>query len=106
MDTMNDLFMRGKAFFLNIYMPYKHTTIESVYQDSDIENQYEKICVSGIVGTGNVLVNLLILKMELIRDGVILLKKTINDMMTPQEEVTIINPENHDFEVVPDKKND
>ena len=47
--------------------PYKHVTIESVNEDADIENQYEKGSKKVVVGLGNVFVNLLIMKVDFIK---------------------------------------
>mgnify|MGYP001185054453 FL=1 len=53
--------------FSTFIQPYKHITIESVNDDADIENQYERASKKGVVVLGNVFVNLLILKVDFIK---------------------------------------
>ena len=53
--------------FPKLLLPYKHITIESVNNDADIENQYERVSKKGVVVLGNVFVNILILKVDFIK---------------------------------------
>ena len=53
--------------FSTFIKPYKHITIESVNEDADIENQYERVSKKGVVVLGNVFVNLLIMKVDFIK---------------------------------------
>jgi hypothetical protein len=55
------------AHITTFIQPYKHITIESVNDDADIENQYEKVSKKVVVGLGNVFVNILILKVDFIK---------------------------------------
>lgn len=110
MDSVTEFLSRGREFFMSIVNPYKHTNIGSVYQDVDIENQYEKAYVAGIVGSGNILVNLLVHKLQVLKYIGSNTIDYINEMMKPREEVTIIENEDgsstDDYEVVTDKKHD
>tara|TARA_B100001173_G_C15956867_1_gene533843 strand:- start:293 stop:676 length:384 start_codon:yes stop_codon:yes gene_type:complete len=127
MDTMNDLFLKAKIFFSTIHMPYKHNTVQNVYEDPDIENQYEKMCISGVVSTGNVSVNLLVGAIYLMKNIGVISTKYINEYLQKYninntgvnvvEESDINNEEsdenneeydenNEEYEVVQDKKND
>ena len=53
--------------FSTFINPYKHITIESVNEDADIENQYERASKKGVVVLGNIFVNLLIMKVDFIK---------------------------------------
>ena len=54
MDNVKDLLLKASTqfqiFFSTLHMPYRHSTIEGVYQDPDIENQYEKVSKKIVVG--------------------------------------------------------
>lgn len=113
MESVTEFISQSREFFMSIVNPYKHTTIGSVYQDVDIENQYEKAYVAGIVGSGNIFVNLLVHKLQLLKYIGRNTIDYINEMMKPKEEVTIIENEDgsstdssNDYEVVTDKKHD
>ena len=113
MDTMNDLFLKAKIFFSTIHMPYKHNTIQNVYDDPDIENQYEKMCISGVVSTGNVSVNLLVGAIYLMKNIGVISTKYINEYIqkntTNNIGVDVVEnsaENNEEYEVVQDKKND
>ena len=62
-NICNDFFQS----FPKLLVPYKHITIESVNNDADIENQYERVSKKGVVVLGNVFVNILILKVDFIK---------------------------------------
>tara|TARA_B100000925_G_C21922637_1_gene436583 strand:+ start:372 stop:671 length:300 start_codon:yes stop_codon:yes gene_type:complete len=79
MDTVKDYVMASWDKLYNFINPYKHITIESVNDDADIENQYEKISKKVVVGLGNILVNLLILKIDFT-------KKIVNDFIEKYNE--------------------
>lgn len=110
MESVTEFISQSHEFFMSIVNPYKHTNIGSVYQDMDIENQYEKAYIAGIVGSGNILVNLLVHKLDLLKYFGRNTINYINEMMKPKEEVTIIENEDgystNDYEVVTDKKHD
>jgi len=53
--------------FSTFIQPYKHITTESVNEDADIENQYERASKKGVVVLGNVFVNILIMKVDFIK---------------------------------------
>ena len=75
MDTVKDYVMASWDKLYNFINPYKHITIESVNDDADIENQYEKISKKVVVG--NILVNLLILKIDFTKKLLTILLKNI-----------------------------
>ena len=79
MDTVKDYVMASWDKLYNFINPYKHITIESVNDDADIENQYEKMSKKVVVGLGNILVNLLILKIDFT-------KKIVNDFIEKYNE--------------------
>lgn len=79
METVKDYVMASWNRLYNFVNPYKHITIESVNDDADIENQYEKMSKKVVVGLGNILVNLLILKIDFT-------KKFINDCIQKYDE--------------------
>lgn len=81
MDTVKDYVMASWDKLYNFINPYKHITIESVNDDADIENQYEKISKKVVVGLGNILVNLLILKIDFT-------KRIVNDFIEKYNEYT------------------
>ena len=58
--------------FPKLLLPYKHITIESVNDDADIENQYEKVSKKIVVGLGNVFINILIMKVDFIKYLIVL----------------------------------
>ena len=66
MDVLNTMASKFVKYITNIVNPYKHNTSESVDADGDIENQIEKFSKKGAVITGNVIVNLLILKVDML----------------------------------------
>ena len=45
-------------------MPYKHSTMESVFTDESIETSFEKYAISGVVATTNLLTNCLVFNIE------------------------------------------
>lgn len=53
-------------FFKDILKPYKYKTVEEV-ESSDIENQIEKYSKLSVVGASNILVNICILKIDVIK---------------------------------------
>ena len=71
MDSVNEYVFCTWDSVYSFINPYKHTTIESVNDDADIENQYEKISKKVVVGFGNILTNLLILKLDFIKQCII-----------------------------------
>ena len=79
MDTVKDYVMASWDKLYNFINPYKHITIESVNDDADIENQYEKMSKKVVVGLGNIFVNLLILKIDFT-------KKIVNDFIEKYNE--------------------
>lgn len=79
METVKENVMASWNTLYNFINPYKHITIESVNDDADIENQYEKMSKKMVVGLGNILVNLLILKIDFT-------KKIINDSIQKYNE--------------------
>ena len=112
MDNVKDLFLKASTqfqiFFSTLHMPYRHSTIEGVYQDPDIENQYEKMCVSAAVVAGNVSVNTLVAGIYSIKHLGLLSMKYVNEYLQPVNEVNIVEAgeESDEYEVVTDKKND
>tara|TARA_B110000305_G_C18848892_1_gene363606 strand:+ start:148 stop:516 length:369 start_codon:yes stop_codon:yes gene_type:complete len=66
MDVLNTMASKFVNYITNFVNPYKHNTSESVENDGDIENQIEKFSKKGAVITGNVIVNLLILKVDML----------------------------------------
>lgn len=82
MDTVKDYVMASWDKLYNFINPYKHITIESVNDDADIENQYEKISKKVVVGIGNILVNLLILKIDFTKKIIIDCIKQYNKYMS------------------------
>lgn len=96
MDTVKDYVMASWDKLYNFINPYKHITIESVNDDADIENQYEKISKKMVVGLGNILVNLLILKIDFTKKIIIDCIKQYNEYMSgsvPTEDYVDINKE-------------
>jgi len=79
METVKEYVMASWDRLYDFVNPYKHITIESVNDDADIENQYEKMSKKIVVGLGNILVNLLILKIDFTR-------KIINNCLEKYEE--------------------
>lgn len=79
METVKENVMASWNTLYNFVNPYKHITIESVNDDADIENQYEKMSKKMVVGLGNIFVNLLILKIDFT-------KKIINDCIKKYNE--------------------
>ena len=53
-------------FFKDILKPYKYKTIEEV-ETSDIENQIEKYSKLSVVGASNILVNICMLKIDVVK---------------------------------------
>lgn len=112
MDNVKDLLLKASTqfqiFFSTLHIPYRHSTIESVYQDPDIENQYEKMCVSAAVVSGNISVNTLVTVIYLIKHIGLLSMEYMNDYLKPYNEVNIVEggEEADEYEVVTDKKND
>ena len=45
-------------------MPYKHSTMESVFTDETIETSFERYAISGVVATTNLLTNCLVFNVE------------------------------------------
>ena len=112
MDNVKDLLLKASTqfqiFFSTLHIPYRHSTIEGVYQDPDIENQYERLCVSAAVVAGNVSVNTLVTGIYLIKNLGLLSMKYMNEYLQPVNEVNIVegSEETDEYEVVTDKKND
>lgn len=111
-----DYFITMKNKLMNITIPYTHRTAADVYQDDDIENQYEKIYVTTAVVSGNVWVNTMIIGLELSKHAYIAFINYIAvlQQLYVNNGVTVVESTNNDcdsassdeYEVVNDKKND
>lgn len=55
-----------KQLALVFVTPYKHSSIESIKEDEDIKNPYEKHAKCAILALGIILINLLMLKIDII----------------------------------------
>ena len=92
--------------FYGLFVPYKNRTTHDVDLDVDIENQYERVAKKGVVLTGNVFTNLLVLKVDTLKAIGKLLRLYIKELLEYNNEPTILEDVDSDFEVLPDKKND
>lgn len=53
---MNKVNENMNWFYDYISVPYKHSEVMKVFQDQEIENQYEKLAIAGLVFTSNLYV--------------------------------------------------
>lgn len=97
---MNHFYNTCTSFFnicCDLITPYKHITVESVKQDTDIENQYERITKIVVIGSSNVFVNLLMKKIELIKifskNSKIYIQYIIKKYYTKDDSIVIVEHE-------------
>jgi len=66
MDNMVSIGKLCKQLALVFVTPYKHSSIESIKEDEDIKNPYEKHAKCVILALGIIFINLLMLKIDII----------------------------------------
>mgnify|MGYP001417411272 CR=1 FL=1 len=66
MDNMVSIGKLCKQLALVFVTPYKHSSIESIKEDEDIKNPYEKNAKCVILALGIIFINLLMLKIDII----------------------------------------
>ena len=66
MDNMVSIGKLFKQVAVIFVTPYKHSTIEAIQQDENIKNPYEKNAKCLILALGIILINLLMLKIDVI----------------------------------------
>ena len=70
MDKLESVQNKSKEVFKEIYAPYKHLTPETIFNDNDIDNIYEKYLKSAVVMVAMIFINLMMLKIELGKQGI------------------------------------
>lgn len=75
-------------FFKDILKPYKYKTVEEV-ETSDIENQIEKYSKLSVVGASNILVNICMLKIDVVKYLCEYIKSEYDLYMTKSPDVNV-----------------
>ncbi len=79
MEKLSSMRKKGKEFLEEIYTPYKYLTVDEIWNDEEVNSDYERYLKSCVVILGMIFINLMMLKIELGKKGISLLCDKYNN---------------------------